>query len=327
MEEFKAIEFHEARDFGKKINTVFEFIKQNFKPMGKSILFIAGPAVLIGSIFMGSFFTEFIVRAFNPRATSPEETLRYFSSYSFWAGMAMMYLMLILSYVMSLATINSYAWLYGQKKSNQIEVREVWEKTRSILWTYLGSMLLILVCTIVITLAVAVLAILVQQISTVFMIVLIIVAFIFVIYLAGGISLIFFIQVNEGTGFFEAAARSLKLVSGKWWSTFGISMVLSMIGGAISYIFIIPYYIFMFVSMFNSASAGQGIEMSPTFKTVSFIFLTLYYMSQMLLQSLPSVGLVFQYFNLVELKEAKGLIGDIENFGKPTEDNSRQETY
>jgi hypothetical protein len=69
------------------------------------------------------------------------------------------------------------------------------------------------------------------------------------------------------------------------------------------------------------------MEMSTTFKTVTLVFFTVYYMSQMLLQSLPSLGLVFQYFNLVELKEAKGLMSDIENFGKPTEDNSRNETY
>jgi hypothetical protein len=327
MEEFNLIQFHEARNFGKKINTVFEFLKQNFKPLCKSILFIAGPAVLIGSLFLGSFMTTFLGRSFNPQANSPDETLKYFASPSFWGEMALMYLFLILSYVITLATINSYAWLYGQKKTNQIEVAEVWEKVRETIWKYLGSLMLIIISLVVIVFAVSIFAIVMQKISIGLTILLVIAAVIFVIYLFVGISLVFFIQVNEETGFFEAASRSLQLVSGKWWSTFGISLVLSMIGGAISYIFIIPYYVFIGITAFNSASAGHGMEMSTTFKTVTLVFFTVYYMSQMLLQSLPSLGLVFQYFNLVELKEAKGLMSDIENFGKPTEDNSRNETY
>lgn len=327
MEEFNLIQFHETRNFGKKINTVFEFIKQNFKPLSKSILFIAGPAVLIGSLFLGSFFSTFMGRALNPQGTSPEETVRFFSSASFWGEMVLMYLFLFVSYVITLATINSYVWLYGQKKTNQIEVAEVWEKVRETIWKYLGSFLLIVVSVVVIFFVVVILSIVLQNISVALVVLFGIAAFIFVVYLFVGISLVFYIQVSEDLSFFEAAARSLRLVSGKWWSTFGISLVLSMIGGAISYIFIIPYYIFMFVSVFNNASTGHAMEMSDTFKVVSFIFLTLYYMSQMLLQSLPSLGLVFQYYNLVELKEAKGLMSDIENFGKPTEDSSRNESY
>lgn len=327
MEEFNLIQFQETRNFGKKINTVFEFIKQNFKPLSKSLIVIAGPAVLIGSIFLGSFFSTFMGRALNPQASSPDETLKYFSSASFWGEMVLMYLFLIVSYVISLATINSYAWLYGQKKTNQIEVAEVWEKVRETIWKYLGSILLMVISFVVIFFAATILGVVLQNISTALVILVVIAAIILVIYLAVGISLVFYVQVNEDLGFFEAAARSLRLVSGKWWSTFGISLVLSMIGGAISYIFIIPYYIFIFVSAFNKASGGNPLEMSDTFKVVSFVFLTLYYMSQMLLQSLPSFGLVFQYYNLVELKEAKGLMSDIENFGKPTEDSSRNESF
>ena len=54
------LEFHKARDFSKKINDTFEFLKQNFVPLTKSILFIAGPPVLMGSLMMGSFIGDFL---------------------------------------------------------------------------------------------------------------------------------------------------------------------------------------------------------------------------------------------------------------------------
>jgi hypothetical protein len=60
MENFNFIEFHQTRDFSKKMNVTFEFIRQNFKALCKSILFIAGPSVLIASMLIGSFMGDFM---------------------------------------------------------------------------------------------------------------------------------------------------------------------------------------------------------------------------------------------------------------------------
>ncbi|MBS1557877.1 MAG: hypothetical protein JST69_04040 [Bacteroidetes bacterium] len=325
MEEFKPIEFHQARDFGKKINATFEFLKQNFKPLSKSILLIAGPAVLIGSIFLGSFFSDFFSLLMQPR-TDPQESIKYFSSFSFWMQMALMYVFLILSYIITLATINGYMETYYQKKSNQIQVSEVWEATRNLIWKYAGSMLLIFISSMVLGLALVLISVVFKMIATALMVLWIIVAILGMLYLFVGISLVFFIQAHEPQGFFSAAGRSLQLIKGKWWSTFGIAFTLSLIGGTISYLFILPYYVFMIISALHGTNEGK-LEMSETMKMASYVFFTLYYLAQMLLQTLPQIGLVFQYFNLVERKEATGLMGDIENFGKPLPDNNRNETF
>ncbi|HEY5824667.1 MAG TPA: hypothetical protein VIT44_09890, partial [Cyclobacteriaceae bacterium] len=57
------------------------------------------------------------------------------------------------------------------------------------------------------------------------------------------------------------------------------------------------------------------------------IFFAFYYLLQMLLNTLPNIGIAFQYFNLVELKEAKGLMNEIENFGKPQDTTRPEETF
>ncbi|GHM99931.1 hypothetical protein WSM22_14210 [Cytophagales bacterium WSM2-2] len=326
MEEFRLIEFHHARDFGKKINATFEFIKQNFKPLAKSILLIAGPAVLIGSILLGSFFSD-LFSMFPKMGSGNAEALEFFKSTSYWSQLGLMYLFLFLSYVVTLATINSYIQVYYKKKSNQIEVSEVWEGVRSLIWSYLGSLLMIIFCAALFMFVIVLVGIVLGKISTALLVIAMMAAGVGFIYLLVGIALVFFIQAHEGTGFFESAVRSLRLISGKWWSTFGLSFILSMIGGVISYIFIIPYYIFIAVTAMHSVSGGGDVEMGSSLKTASYLFFTLYYMAQMLLQTLPQVGLVFQYFNLVELKESKGLMGDIENFGKPNDTDQRNETF
>jgi hypothetical protein len=47
----------------------------------------------------------------------------------------------------------------------------------------------------------------------------------------------------------------------------------------------------------------------------------------MLLYALPNIGIAFQYFNLVELKEARGLMNQIENLGQAPTDTHRPEEH
>jgi len=326
MEEFKPIEFHQTRDFGKKISDTFWFIKQNFKPLIKSIFIIAGPAVLIGSFLMGSFISDLFSMMPKMGRGNPEETLRYFTTSAYWMKVGLLYAFVSLCYISTLATINAYAELYYEKRTNLIQVSEVWDKARGLMLKYLGTLLLMIVCIAFFILAVVALSIMFQKFSAAIMVLFIIASIVLFIYLFVGISMTFFIQAHEGSGFFEAANRSLQLIKSKWWSTFGISFVLALIGGAISYIFILPYYIFIFITAMHAGSA-RAAEIPESMKTATYIFLTLYYMAQMLLQVLPQLGLVFQYFNLVERKEAKGLISDIEKFGQAPAKDSSTETF
>src|SRR6186713_839590 len=135
MENFNFIEFHRTRDFSRKLNATFEFVKQNFKPLGKSILFIAGPPVLLASLVSGSFLSEFM--SFSAMGGNPAEQMQnYFTSVSFWLQIILMLVFFTISGVMNIATINNYLLLYEKKRTNKIEVSEVWERVRATFWMY-----------------------------------------------------------------------------------------------------------------------------------------------------------------------------------------------
>jgi hypothetical protein len=326
MENFNTIEFHKKRDFSKKLNATFEFIKQNFRPLCKSILMIAGPPVLIGSAFMGSFIGQFFSSSFMGQA-NPELLENYFLSTNFWLQLALMFVFLLLSGVVTISTINNYLLLYGEKKSNKIEVGEVWERVRNTFWMYLSTMvfftLLIIAAYILMILPVAILG----SVSPF----LIFFGFLGVVgvfvYLLFSTSLTFFIRAYERKGFFEALTRSFKLVRGKWWSTFGLIMILYLVAGTLSYIFIIPWYVMTIVGALHNVSSGSFEEPTVQNQLVTTLFFTLYYMAQMVLYSLPNVGVAFQYFNLVELKEAKGLLQQIETLGEAPTANRPEEHF
>src|SRR4051812_46927515 len=121
MENFKVIELQQARDFSRKMNATFEFVKQNFKSLFKSILFIAGPPALIGGMLFGSFFGEFMnitQRNMKPNG-NPQAALALFTSVGFWLQIVMMTIFMVIASVVLLATINGYITLYHEKRTNK----------------------------------------------------------------------------------------------------------------------------------------------------------------------------------------------------------------
>jgi hypothetical protein len=227
---------------------------------------------------------------------------------------------------MSVSTINNYLLLYSQKKSNDISVQEVWDKVRGSLGMYVGSAFLLFLMFVAAYTLVILLTFVFGAMTPVLAFLGAVVGICGMVYLWIGSSLTLFIQSYEEKNFFSALSRSLKLTQGKWWSTFGLLLVLGLIAYFVSYFFIIPYYIVMGTTMMHKVSSPLAPVEGPS-KYLTILFFTLYYVVYLLLSSLPNIGVAFQYFNLVELKEAKGLLTEIENVGKPEETKRPEESY
>jgi len=324
MQDFQLIEYHHTRDFSRKMNATFEFIKQNWKSLGKASLYIAGPPVLIASLIMGSFFGEMFNMASN---TGSANTLELLGSATFWLQLGLAMILFLLSSVMSIATINNYIILYEELKTSDIPTALVWERVRSTFLVYLRTTLSFLVCFVVLGFLIAIPFAILAAMSPALVILGIWVAFIGVFYLFFSVSLTFIIRAYEGRGFFESMRRSFNLIKGKWWSTFGLIFVLYLVMMMISYIPIIPLYIIMAVSVVHDVSADPDTNPLQGMGIMMTVFMAVYYMIQILLAALPNVGIAFQYFNLVEMKEARGLMSSIENFGDASPAPQSDETY
>ena len=317
MENFIPINLHETRDFSKKVSVTFEFLRQNFKPLVKSILFIAGPPVLIASLFMGSFFRDLIGASLNAGRTGANPFESFFASPIFFAQIILMVVFFLLATVATIATINNYVILYDEQQTNKVSVTNVWARVRETFWMYLGTTILFYIVGIA-AYALMVSLMFGMAMASPFLLFFGVIGVVCgITYLLVSSSLVFIIRAYERIGFFEALSRSFYLVRGKWWSTLGITFVLYLIAGVISYIFMIPGYIMTIISSLHQAEVGDFGEPSANQSTIIVILFTLYYVAQMLLYSLPNLGIAFQYFNLVERKEATGLISQIDSIGQP----------
>jgi hypothetical protein len=328
MENFKIIEFHRTRDFGTKVNVTFEFIRQNFKSLGKSLLFIAGPPVIVTGMMLGSFMTDLqaLTRSMT-RFGSPDMITDSFMRPLFWLQILLMLVFSVVSSVMALSTINNYIVLYDEKKTNKIEFSDVWERVRSTFWMYFGTLFFFFLLLIALYVVIVILVIVLAKISTALVVLAGFAIFFFFIYAIFAASLTFIIRTYEKKEFFEAIGRSFMLVRGKWWSTFGLLFILSIIGTIISYIVSIPYYALTFVNALHSTSTDAFEAPSSSMNILSVAFFSISYLIQVMLGTLPNLGIAFQYFNLVERKEAPGLMKHIDNLGTEGPAPSHEEQY
>ncbi len=273
MDQIK-IEFRKVRDFGGILNVTFDYIKKNFKVLFKSNLLISAPAILLAGVFIGIY----------------QSSMFSFADYPDLAMIGIPFLIgmffTVLAYLIITVVTYSHLMVYKQSDTGIFDIEDVWRIAKKnffmILFTGIGY-----------SIAVGL-------------------GFIFLIipgiYLSITLSLIFIVRLEENLGFFDALTRCKKLIKDNWWFTFGLIIVVGFIQGFLVYALYIPNYIVMFFTAF----AGYDSETTSSnrvFYIISSIISSLGTLSYVI----STIAIAFQYYNLVERKEAPGLLQQIED--------------
>lgn len=282
------IVFYKIRNFSQKLNATIEFIRQNIKPLGKSIIYILGPMAILNGLLFSQYIDFMFGNMSNSDPVNVQNPLTFVANPSYIGFLFLSFFSALLNF----AIIFNFMKIYQKKFPEEISVTEVLNAS----WRDILPLLVLgIIATIIIVIGM----------------------FAFVIpgiYLAVVFSLAIPILFFEQGGIFEAIGRSFKLINGKWWSTFGLLMVASVLMYAVSMIFILPFYVFYFISIFTLVEeTGFSADVSSWwFKggmTLSVMFM---FLGSFLTYCIPMVALSFQYFNLVERRESVGLMGEIE---------------
>ncbi len=127
------------------------------------------------------------------------------------------------------------------------------------------------------------------------------------IYLSITLSLIFIVRLEENLGFFDALIRCKKLIKDNWWFTFGLIIVVGIVQSFLGFILYVPNYIVTFFVAFTGIDSESG-GFNRTLYIISSIISSL----SVLFYSISTIAIAFHYYNLVERKEAPGLLQQIE---------------
>ncbi|MBD2714836.1 hypothetical protein KBK19_07300 [Microvirga sp. STR05] len=281
-------DFRLERDFGAKIGATFEFLGAHWRPLGKCLLYFVLPLTLVMGVAVGISQSQMWGQLDQASATaSPADRFSQLSQFngfgtSYWLGM----LAMLLSYVVLGATVYSYVRVrMALEPTQEVTPQLVWQEIRR----HSPRMLLSTVLVIIISLIGFVLL------------------FIPGIYLGVALSLVWAIQVFEDQGSDSSIRRSLNLMSGKWWSTFGLTFVMSLIIGLLGAILQVPQYVAIIGKVMHWSWLGSDALMLAANIVAS--------VARMLLYTPLLLAIMFQYFNLVERKEGVGLRTLVDSLG------------
>jgi hypothetical protein len=144
-----------------------------------------------------------------------------------------------------------------------------------------------------------------------------------IIWLAVCMALYFPVLWLEDVGPMEALRRTFYLIKGKWWSTFGLGVVITMIQSTMAYLFAIPMYGIMVMDVLQLTKTGVGNDSSLLMQAATL----LYSGSAVFLFSLPLLAMSFQYFNLAERRDSIGARQQLAMLGQRTAPEVTNHSY
>jgi len=290
------IELAKVRDFGEVITDTFIFLKQNFKPLFKYIIMFCG-IFLVAAIATGAIFV------FKAAGNTDYQNANTFDNSMFvgiFTTIALVLVLALLCYISFITTIYSYIALYKAKGNIAPTNEEMWGYVKYYFMRVLGASILVFLIT---------------AVGLVFCV-------LPGIYLNITLSFVAPIMIFENTSFSYAFNRSFSLIRDNWWITFGIILVMGIIVGVGGMIFSIPLFVVQLLIALMHLTANKTLLYGGFGGAV--IFSQLKYV----LYIIPQITVALCYFNLVESKEAIGLLGRIDQLGTdaPAADDTHEQT-
>ncbi len=289
-----AIPFHRRRDLGDVLNVTFLFLRQNLKPLGKSLLFIVAPVWVLLSV--PNALLQVSLLEFDPEAPGTFELGRLGGQYVIVALLA------VLASVLQVCVVYGFMRHYQQHGGpGSVGVDDVWRFAQANIWRVLGAGLLA------------------AAIAMIGMVVALVPCLGFLAFLAGVVYLAVVATVAvpallwEGSGIAEAFVRARALVRGAFWQTLGVLFVSWLLVTILGFLFSLPMVILSFTAGLHGAEAGAGAVGRPVLVAAGMLAS----LGSMLLYPIPLVAMAFQYFSLVEGKDRTGLMERIEAMEDP----------
>lgn len=288
-------EFREERNFSQKINGVFDFLRQNYQYLGRGLLFIALPILLFSGAVL-AFATAEMVR--NQSALQTENATNPLAIFTSGAYAETLYMYLVraiipilLNQTIVATVVYSYVVFY-QKNGNdgQITVEmligEVKKNFLTVLVSNLGINLMVILAALFFLIP--------------------------AIYIAIPLAFLVIVRLVENLSFGKAMSRCFELLKNEWWNTVGLILVIYIIQSVVSFVFQVPATAYQTTQMITSLSQSRNFE--PDF--LYTVLLTIGVVGDQLVYTLMFLVISVQYFNLVEKREAKGLLSRIDSIGQ-----------
>ncbi|MCW3084533.1 MAG: hypothetical protein JWP12_1899 [Bacteroidetes bacterium] len=311
------INYRVARDFGETFNISIKFLRQNFKLFFQSVVFIAGPFLLLSAIASAFYQADALAQLSTGRAN-------IFAQFG-----TMYFVYLIAASFSNLAltgTVFAYMLVYSEKGPGNFSVNDVARR----LWASAGGLIIVfLLFTFLIGLAVGFLVIVfagVIQSSPVLAVLLGLCLFVGMLLLMPPLiwqlSVVYLVKMQDNDIPFDAYGKTRQVMKGNYWRTWLLTVCTFLTIGIASFAFAIPQAVYRWIVMYTAARQGGSMgETSVTF----LIIVTLCTFGTTLIYSVLYVISGFHYYSLAEKKDGAGLMERINEIGQKPVNNVEQQ--
>ncbi|NVO86478.1 hypothetical protein [Hymenobacter terrestris] len=315
-------DFLRRRDFSQKMEATFDFIRVHATPLVRVLVILVLPLALltgIGTSLLQGQLLQTVTML--KQRTGPNSTLNsaivpeVFTSSTLWLTMLSGMLLFAVVHL----TIFGYITLQADRTTNEpITAGEVWQVVKSrflgMLGSFIGLGLLFMAGIMGIGGVLFGVGALLASAATPWIIFpFILLLYVAMFYVIAPLSLYFIVWLREGRGFFGSISRSFRLVWGKWWSTFGLLVVITLI-----------MYLILFLSMGLLSVVGlpvsglMGAEPDAgSTRVVLIVYSALQSLVTLVYYPFILIAISFQYFNLVERRDGTGTRLLIDAIGAP----------
>jgi hypothetical protein len=288
MENYSSVKFYQKRDFGDNLNAGFTFIRENFKPLFKTVVSVAGPFGLLSIIFT-LFWTSSIYDGIETMETTASES-PFAAVASFFGGSFFLYFLSSLAFsLFGFLSVVGYVKLHFQNKELPVATADIWRECLS----HVGALLLV-----------GILFYLGMVVGFIFLL-------IPGIFLAVYWSLAPYLTVLENKGL-SAFGRSAELLRGNWWRTFAYLLVVIIIAVVVSLVFALPGSILGATAGLFATSETEALQSVGAFSWVNIVSVLISSIGTLFSYILFAVPVAFYIGSLIEEKESRGLMAEIE---------------
>ncbi len=317
--EAERVELQQQRDFGEKINATFEFLKLNFSTFYRGILFIICPIAVVAGIassFIAFQPADLVKAIMNSDIQEISKLQGDMYGIEYFASL----ILGLIGFILLPAYVYSYMRKYLEN-DDDFSVASLFSATLSEFLRTLGASI-VLILIVFISYFIGVFAtVLMGQIAGFFAFFGGLGTICLVFYLTTVFFLVYPIMLVEKQNFGTALSKSFYLVKGKWWSTFGLLVVMIIIYILLSIITSIP--LMVVTGLLASNSLSDSSVMTTALNIIANIISQI---GGYMILPLIIIAVCFQYFNLSEMKQSTGLLSRIEGFGSGKQEDE-EETY
>jgi hypothetical protein len=306
------INLRQARDFGETFNTSIRLLRQNFKIIFLSVLFIAGPFILLASISGAYYQANAMRNVFSPLDLQSGNPMDFV-----WRQFGMWYFIFIvavsIAHMVLTATVYSFIICYQEKGPGNVTLNDVGTRVGNSIGKILATYFLVMLLSVV---GIAVLAGIVIGVAVASAGLAILLGFFIIIGLmivgpplVWQISTIYLAVMQPDIPLAKGLGKPFRVIRGSFWWTWVIVVCVSIAVGLMGLVFTLPQAGYQMVLMITSKGSEAPIGFLVV-ATICTFFATLLY-------SVMHIVFGVHYYSLAEKQDGQGMIERINEIGKP----------